>query len=108
MTEGCPHKLIVAYIKEEFDITARTAATDDAQSQSTKLTLGQGRIKLNNHLSTLLFQIKSMPKETDKLVIRLPYMSHNEAQNNILRMVDGERSTRHVLSASNNFSITLP
>jgi len=99
-------ELIVAYIKEAFDVMAWTAAIDGgAQSQSTKLTLGQGRIQLNNHLSTLIFQIKGVPKEMDKLAIQLPYMSGNKSQHNVLRLIDGKRKKRYTLSATNDFSV---
>ena len=98
-------ELIVEYVKAEFDISAWSKATDNKSKNNNhvKLTLGKGRIKLDDHVSTLVFEIKGMPKKSEKLEFLLPYMSHNEKQHNILRLIDGKRSKHYILSSSNNY-----
>ena len=100
-------ELIVAYIKAEFDATAFKQTMDEAtRSEAIKLQLGQGRIKLNSHLSTLIFEVKGMPESVGKMALKFSYMADNKTQTNVLRLVDGERKKRYSLSASNDFSVS--
>ncbi len=98
-------ELLVDYIKAGFDITAESEpeAEQERVVLPVKPTLGSGRIKLDDHQTVVAFEIKNMPEDFDSLKIRLPYMSQNEAQFNIVRLIEEDRATRYILSASNNF-----
>ncbi len=98
-------ELLVGYIKAGFDITAESepGAEKHGEVLPVKPTLGSGRIKLDDHQTVVAFEIKNMPEVFNSLKIHLPYMSQNEAQFNIVRLIDEERATRYVLSTLNNF-----
>jgi hypothetical protein len=95
---------IVAHIKEGFKVTATNNSVDDKTKQTVQLTLGQGRIKLNDHLTILIFEIKGMPTSVEQLNFHLTNMSNNQSQNNMLRLIDGQRSQHYVLNKSNQFT----
>lgn len=95
---------IVAHIKEGFEVRAISDRPGDQPEQTMQLSLGQGRIKLDDHLSVLIFEIKGMPEMIEQLDFHLGNMSNNEAQNNVLRLIDGERKQRYILNAENGFA----
>ena len=90
-------KQLVAHIKAAFDVQAI------AQPQSSvKLILGRGKMTLGNHSSVLSFDIENMPTTIAALEFTLPLMTNNP--HNLLRLIDGDRSKRYVLSKGNDFS----
>ena len=95
---------IVAHIKQGFNIQVSGFDTDGNAVTSRELSLGQGRISLGDHLSTLIFEIKGMPERVDELSFYLNNMSNNPKQTNLLRLIEGDRQTRYSLHSENNFS----
>lgn len=97
---------LVEYIKAGFDVTTR--GVDNVESGrevvSTRPSLGVGRLKLDDHMSILLFEIEDMPEVVEELEISFRYMSNNDAQHNIVRLIDGSRSQRYILNSSNGFA----
>lgn len=98
-------ELLIDYIKAEFKITASRHAggTADEDPLPVETSLGAGRIKLDNHETAMAFEINNMPEDVYKLDIQLPYMSENEGQNNIVRLIEADRSTRYILNVLNDF-----
>lgn len=96
---------LVAYVKQGFEVTATAPSgeTDEVGLVEVQPQLGAGRLKLNDHQSVLMFEIQDMPNAVEALEMRFGYMSHNMAQHNILRLVDGERSRRYILNVDNAF-----
>ena len=96
---------LVDYIKAGFDMTASGSDTVDSEGDdaSTHPSLGTGRIKLGDHMSVLIFEIKDMPRVVEDLALSFRYMSNNDAQHNIVRLIDGDRSQRYILSSDNGF-----
>lgn len=92
---------IVAHIKNGFDVTVNNDITGVA---SHALKLGKGRIKLNQHLSVLIFEIQGMPKEVKKLDFKLANRSDNSHQTNIFRLIKGKQTKRYILNQHNDFS----
>lgn len=97
---------LVEYIKDRFDVTVRGSEEADHTRKlvSIRPDLGAGRLKLDNHMSALIFEIKDMPAVVEQLSFRFDYMSSNAAQNNIVRLIDGNRSQRYILNSANDFS----
>ena len=97
---------LVEYIKAGFDVTTR--GVDNVESGrevvSTRPSLGVGRLKLDDHMSILLFEIEDMPEVVEELEISFRYMSNNDAQHNIVRLIDGSRSQRYILNSSIGFA----
>lgn len=91
-------KRLVQYIKSGFNLNVATS-----DGHSVVPVLGKGRMKLDNHQTQLAFEIKNMPAAFDKLEFKFAYMSGNNVQQNVVRLVDGDRTKRYTLSASNNF-----
>ena len=100
-------ELIVEYVKSAFHVTTSTdsANTNPQGDKSSKPRLGPGRIKLDDHVSTLIFDIVNMPSGSENIEFNLPYMSYNESQHNVLRLIDFDRSQRYILSSDNDFSV---
>lgn len=96
---------LVEYIKAEFDVTATgsRASQNAGEVVAVHPTLGAGRLKLDEHQSTLLFEIRGMPEKLEQLAFRFAYMSHNMAQHHMVRLIDGVRSERYILNGSNDF-----
>jgi hypothetical protein len=95
---------VIAYIKQGFDIKITGSDDKNITIESVKLSLGKGRIKLNDHLSVIIFEIKGMPKNISKLDFHLTNMSENLSHNNILRLIQGDKNKRYLLNKENNFS----
>lgn len=96
---------IVKYIKQGFAVTAIGYNADAKDSTSEiALQLGQGRIKLNDHLSVLMFEIKGMPEIVSQLDFHFSSMSEFRPANNIFRMIDGDKKQRCFLNQGNNYS----
>lgn len=92
--------LVVDYVKSVFSLEF----AGDIDQNATPA-LGRGRIKLADHLSILIFEIRHMPDEPGAMSLTLPYMAENTGQHTILWLIDGKRSERHVLSEKNRFSL---
>ncbi|PWQ98744.1 hypothetical protein [Leucothrix arctica] len=101
-------ELIVAYIKSGFDVTAlqRVDKGGKITKKPIQLSLGKGRIKLGNHTTSMIFEVIGMPKNSDKVDFKLSYMSDDKAQQNVLRLIDGERKARHTLDKINDYSVS--
>lgn len=97
-------KKLISHIKHGFDITAIEYSEDKSATKPIKLSLGEGRIKLNEHQSVFIFEIKGMPKDVIQLDFRLANMSNNDSQNNLLRLIDGQKTKKYLLNQSNDFS----
>ncbi len=97
---------LVDYVKAEFDVTATgsTASHNAREVVAVHPTLGRGRLKLDEHQSTLVFEIQGMPEKVEQLAFRFAYMSHNDAQHHMVRLIDGVRSERYILNGSNDFA----
>jgi len=95
---------IIAYIKQGFNVKATGYDAHNIAVKDVKLTLGQGRIKLDDHLSTLIFKIKGMPNKLSQLDFHLASMSNNVKYNNIFRLIDGDKHKRFLLNKDNDFS----
>lgn len=98
---------IVAHIKQGFNVLVTGVDTDGEIVASQALSLGQGRINLDDHMSTLIFEIKGMPEQVEELTFYLNNMSKNPKQMNLLRLIDGDEQQRYSLHSENNFSITV-
>ena len=96
---------LVEYIKAEFDVTATGSSTSQNVGETVTVhpTLGAGRMKLDEHQSTLVFEIQGMPEKLEQLAFRFAYMSHNDAHHTMVRLIDGVRSQRYILNGSNDF-----
>jgi hypothetical protein len=95
---------VIEYIKQGFDIKITGSDDKNITIESAKLSLGKGRIKLNDHLSVVIFQIKGMPENISKMDFHLTNMSENLSHNNILRLIQGDKNKRYLLNKENNFS----
>jgi hypothetical protein len=95
---------IVAYIKEGFDMKVTGIKADKTIVNQAPLTLGAGRIKLDNHLSVVIFEIKGMPKAITKLDYTLASMSENVVHNNIFRIIKPDDNKHFLLNNNNGFS----
>lgn len=93
---------LIAHIKQGFDVKAFSA--DKNTVKPVKLALGKGKIKLDEHMSVLIFEIKGMPKHIAQLDFHLDNMSNNASQNNLLRLIEGERYKKYLLNEKNDFS----
>lgn len=95
---------LITHIKIGFDVSAMEYSEDKSATKPVKLSLGKGRIKLNEHQSVFIFEIKGMPKDVMQLDFRLASMSNNDSQNNLLRLIDGQKTKKYLLNQSNDFS----
>ena len=95
---------LVAYLKSGFRVQASTEKSEKQLPISSKLTLGKGKIKLDDHLSVFIFEIKGMPKKVAQLDFEISHMSKNASQYNVLRLIDGDQSKKYILNSKNIFS----
>lgn len=95
---------VVAYVKKGFAVSVNGRDKADQVVNALPLSLGQGRLRLDEHVSTLQFEIKGMPAAVEQLEFSLAYMADNPRQNNFVRLIDGDRSKRYILNVQNNFS----
>jgi hypothetical protein len=92
---------IIAHIKQGFNVKATSLKST---ASAVQLTLGEGRVKLDDHLSVLIFKINGMPKTIKQLDFSLKTMSENVVYNNIFRIIKGDKNERYLLNVDNNFS----
>ena len=95
-------ELIIDYVKSNFDLEENVTASE--QVDSSGASLGQGLIKLGEHISVLLFEIKNMPDVKTPFKLRLPYMDTSNGQVNFVWLIDGDRKQNLTLSARNSFT----
>ncbi|MDO6683025.1 hypothetical protein Q4551_12060 [Oceanobacter sp. 5_MG-2023] len=94
---------VVAYIKQGFDMSVSDAqAAPD--SGDLAVSLGRGRIKLDNHLSVLLFEIKGMPTDVSKLAFHISSMTEYRPAKNVFRVIHGEHIQRYWLTPGNHYA----
>lgn len=98
---------LVAYIKSEFSMTAMVSANNVSGFVPVRASLGKGRLKLNDHLSTLIFEINGLPVEFTQLVFRLAFMANIKGQQHLLKLIDGSRTEKYVLIEENDFSVVV-
>ncbi|WP_218419849.1 hypothetical protein [Alteromonas lipotrueae] len=95
---------LVAHIKQAFDVKAFSRGEKPQEVTTSQLRLGQGKIKLDDHLSVFIFEILGMPENVMQLKFRISNMANNDSQNNILRLIDGAKNKKYLLNHKNNFS----
>jgi len=96
---------LVAHIKQAFDVIAVSESAENLPVNISKqLRLGEGRIKIDDHLSVFIFEIIGMPENVYTLNFHLSYMANNASQNNVLRLIDGDKSKKYFLNHKNNFT----
>lgn len=96
-------ELLVDYIKQRFTVTAVHGKAHERDL--VKPFLGEGRMKLGQHISVFSFEILHMPNRVEDLTFTLPYMQELQGQQNLLQLIDNARSFRAVLKASNQYSL---
>ncbi|MFT2091738.1 hypothetical protein [Paraglaciecola sp. 2405UD69-4] len=98
-------KALVKHLKKGFNMNALTNPLEGGEFEHlATLSLGAGRIKLEPHLSVLIFDIKNMPSAPDALKFHISSMSQNPSQLNLLRLIEGQRTKKYILNHNNNFS----
>ncbi|MBZ2162089.1 hypothetical protein [Alteromonas stellipolaris] len=95
---------LVAHIKQAFDVKAFSRGEKTQEVIKSQLHLGEGKIKLDDHLSVFIFEILGMPENVTQLNFRISNMANNDSQINILRLIDGAKNKRYLLNHKNNFS----
>lgn len=95
---------IAAYVKDGFEVYASGRNSAGQLLESVSLSLGAGRLRLDDHVSLLLFEINGMPAVVEQLEFTLAYMAENPNQNNFLRLIHGKQSKRYILNSQNHFS----
>lgn len=95
---------IIAYIKQGFDVKVSGYDDKKVSVNAAGLTLGKGRIKLDDHLSVLIFKIKGMPKSVKEIEFHITNMSEHLRHNNIFRIIKGRKNKHFLLNRENNFS----
>jgi hypothetical protein len=95
---------IIAYIKQGFDVKVSGYDAKKAAVNAAGLTLGRGRIKLDDHLSVLIFKIKGMPETVKEIDFQITNMSEYLKHNNLFRIIKGNKNKHYLLNKENNFS----
>lgn len=97
-------KKVVEYIKQGFNVKATGTNDNGITFNAEKLSLSKGRIKLEPHLSVIIFKINGMPKKVSKLDYTITNMSENLVHNNIFRIIQGKKHKHFLLNKQNSFS----
>ena len=94
---------LIGYIKENYNLFAIKSESTAQPNTRIRTYLGRGKIKLDDHMTQFIFEIKEMPAMPEKLEFHFPYMVENRTQNNIVRLINDKQHVRYTLSAANDF-----
>jgi hypothetical protein len=92
---------MVAFLKESLSLTVTPAPGAPA-----RVHLGAGRFKLGSHQSYFDFALEGMPSSPALVTVRIATLAQRPGQTVLLRLIDGDRTERFVLTAENDFAVT--
>ena len=92
---------MVAFLKESLSLTVTPAPGAPA-----RVRLGAGRFKLGSHQSYFDFAVEGMPLEPQEVTLRIATLAQRPGQTVLLRLIDGDRTERFVLTEENDFAMT--
>jgi hypothetical protein len=91
---------MVAFLKESLSLTVTPAPGAPA-----RVRLGAGRFKLGSHQSYFDFAVEGMPREPRGVALRIATLAQRPGQTVLLRLIDGDRTERFVLTKENDFAM---
>jgi len=72
-----------------------------------KVALGDVALRLGSHQTDLKFLLNASVSSIDKMSFRLEALAENHGQQNVLRVFDGEKKGRFILSEKNSYSVQI-